>query len=240
MRKILLLGLFVVLIVACGKDTNVEITGSIKDAGKTKVYLEQIDVSSRKVIDSTKINKNGEFSFGINVDLPTFYTLKFANNEQVTIIASPDEKIEVSGTYNDIKNNYWVRKFIMDQVIKFPTRPHAHVNRFSKKVLPGSPARTRLRQATGRICQGMGRSHQQTDQLHPGLYHQTRHLSGIILRPVSEDRREYRHHGRDRGFALLQSSCIFTHRPLPGIAIHESDHEPPEKNITSDPKPAPG
>lgn len=108
MRKILLFGLFAILIVACGKDTNVKITGAIKDASKTKVYLEQIDVSSRKVIDSTKINKNGEFSFGINVDLPTFYALKFANNEQVTIIASPDEKIEVSGMYNDIKNNYWV------------------------------------------------------------------------------------------------------------------------------------
>lgn len=108
MRKILLLGLFVVLIVSCGKETNVEITGAIKDAGKTKVYLEQIDVSSRKIVDSTKINKNGDFKFKINVDLPTFYALKFANNEQVTIIASPEEKIEVSGKFNDIKNNYWV------------------------------------------------------------------------------------------------------------------------------------
>ena len=53
MRKILLLGLLVVLIASCSKKTNVEITGAIKDAANTKVYLEQIDVSSRKTIDST-------------------------------------------------------------------------------------------------------------------------------------------------------------------------------------------
>lgn len=108
MRKILLLGLLVVLIVSCGKKTNVEITGAVKDAGNTMVYLEQIDVSTRKAIDSTKINKSGEFKFKINIDLPTFYALKFDNNEQVTIIASPDEKIEISGKLEDIKNNYWV------------------------------------------------------------------------------------------------------------------------------------
>ena len=108
MRKILLLGLLVVLIASCTEKTNVEITGAIKDAANTKVYLEQIDVSSRKTIDSTKINKNGEFKFKLNIELPTFYSLKFSNNEQVTLIASPDEILEISGTLNDIKNNYWV------------------------------------------------------------------------------------------------------------------------------------
>ena len=100
MRKILLLGLLVVLIASCSKKTNVEITGAIKEAANTKVYLEQIDVSSRKTIDSTKINKNGEFKFKLNIELPTFYSLRFSNNEQVTLIASPDEVLEVSGTLN--------------------------------------------------------------------------------------------------------------------------------------------
>ena len=72
MRKILLLGLLVVLIASCSKKTNVEITGAIKDAANTKVYLEQIDVSSRKTIDSTKINKNGEFDVEFKFKLPVF------------------------------------------------------------------------------------------------------------------------------------------------------------------------
>lgn len=108
MRKIVLLGLFVILIASCSKKTNVEINGAIKEAANTKVYLEQINVDTKQIIDSTKINKKGEFKFKINVELPTFYTLKFSNKEQVTLIASPEEKIELSGTLEDIKNNYWV------------------------------------------------------------------------------------------------------------------------------------
>ena len=75
MRKILLLGLLVVLIASCSEKTNVEIIGAIKDAANTKVYLEQIDVSSRTTIDSTKINKNGEFKFKLNVELPMILLL---------------------------------------------------------------------------------------------------------------------------------------------------------------------
>ena len=62
MKKILLLGLLVVLIASCSKKTNVEITGAIKEAANTKVYLEQIDVSSRKTIDSTKLTKTGSLN----------------------------------------------------------------------------------------------------------------------------------------------------------------------------------
>lgn len=108
MRKILLLGLFVVLVASCGKKANVEITGAVNEAAKTKVYLEQIDVDMKKIVDSTKINKKGEFKFKLNIELPTFYTLKFASNQQVTIVASPGEKIEVTCSQKDITNEYWV------------------------------------------------------------------------------------------------------------------------------------
>ena len=62
MRKILLLGLLVVLIASCSKKTNVEITGAIKDAANTKVYLEQIDVSSRKQSTQQKLTKTGSLN----------------------------------------------------------------------------------------------------------------------------------------------------------------------------------
>jgi len=185
MRKILLLGLLVVLIASCSKKTNVEITGAIKDAANTKVYLEQIDVSSRKTIDSTKINKNGEFKFELNIELPTFYSLRFSNNEQVTLIASPDEMLEVSGTLNDIKNNYWVDG---SETPEFPNHPYNHANGFFEEVLSSSPTRNRVRRSTSGIRQSMGRGNKQTDQFHPRLYYQTRHLSGILLCPLSKDR----------------------------------------------------
>lgn len=109
MKNLLLSGLFILLAISCGKKSNVEITGAIKEAtAGTKVYLEQIDVAGKKIIDSAKLNKQGHFNFKLNITYPSFYSLKFPNKEQVTIIASPDEKIEISGTLKDIQNNYWV------------------------------------------------------------------------------------------------------------------------------------
>lgn len=109
MKNLLLSGLFILLVISCGKKSNVEITGAIKEAtAGTKVYLEQIDVAGKKIIDSAKLNKQGHFNFKLNITYPSFYSLKFPNKEQVTIIASPDEKIEISGTLKDIQNNYWV------------------------------------------------------------------------------------------------------------------------------------
>ena len=108
MRNLLLSALLVLLLVSCGKKSIVEIIGNIKESAGAKVYLEQIDVDSKKIIDSTKLNKKGHFMFKINTVYPSFYALKFSNNEQITLIASPDEKIDVSGTLKDIQNNYWV------------------------------------------------------------------------------------------------------------------------------------
>lgn len=108
MRNLLLAVLFISLLLSCSEKTNVEITGDIKEAANTSVYLERIDVGSKKVIDSTKINSKGKFSFKLNIDIPVFYALRFSNNEQIILIANPDEKLKISGTFDDIQNSYWV------------------------------------------------------------------------------------------------------------------------------------
>ena len=97
---------------SCGSEKpNIEIAGEIKGAEKTKVYLEKVNVDAIIRVDSTKIDKNGRFTFNVHDTLPTFYAVRFANGEQVTLVvgSGPDEvKQEISGTLEDIQNNYWV------------------------------------------------------------------------------------------------------------------------------------
>lgn len=107
MRNLILSGLLIFFI-SCSEKYNAEISGDIKEAGRTKVYLEQIDVNAISTIDSVKTDKDGHFTFKVYTDLPTFYALRFSNKERVTLIVGPDEKQEVSGTLKDIQNNYWV------------------------------------------------------------------------------------------------------------------------------------
>lgn len=96
------------LFAACSEKTNVEIYGTIKDAGNSTVYLDQNDVNAQRTIDSAKIDKKGSFKFKTNITQPTFYTLRFPNEEQIVVIASPDEKLEISGNLKDLSDNYWV------------------------------------------------------------------------------------------------------------------------------------
>lgn len=107
-KNTVLLGLITVFLVACSGKNNVEIKGEIKDADKQNVYLEQVNVDNIITIDSTKTNKSGEFKFKTAVTSPTFYNIKIGANEIITILAEPDKEIEISGSLNDLKNNYWV------------------------------------------------------------------------------------------------------------------------------------
>lgn len=100
----------VVLLIALAScnNSNVKITGDIKEAGKQKVYLEQINVDNTITIDSTQTNNNGHFTFKTKVELPTFFSVKVGQKESITFIAEPNDKIELSGTFKNLGKNYWV------------------------------------------------------------------------------------------------------------------------------------
>lgn len=109
MTKNILGSLFLLLVLAsCGPRNNVKITGEIKEGSNQKVVLEQLNVADAIVVDSARTDKNGRFTFKMAIEQPTFYNVKVGPNEAVTVIAVPDEKLEISGKLNGLSNNYWV------------------------------------------------------------------------------------------------------------------------------------
>ena len=108
MRNKLIAGCIALVLASCGKESNVVITGTIKEAEKVMIYLEQNDVNAHRTIDSTRTDKAGHFEFELNIEQPTFYTLRFPGNENVTVVLTPNETAEITGTLKDLSNNYWV------------------------------------------------------------------------------------------------------------------------------------
>lgn len=108
MIKTIISSAAIVLLLASCNKTNVNITGHIKEAGKQKIYLEQLNVDNTVIIDSTESNKNGEFKFKTFVEQPTFYNVKVGPREAITFIAEADENIELSGSFKGLSQNYWV------------------------------------------------------------------------------------------------------------------------------------
>ncbi len=97
----------VLLLGSCNK-TNVTIRGHIKEAGKQKILLEQLNVDNIVTIDSTESNVKGEFKFKTFVEHPTFFNVKVGPKETITVIAEANENIELSGTFKKLNQNYWV------------------------------------------------------------------------------------------------------------------------------------
>ena len=68
----------------------------------------KLNVDQAVIIDSTKTDRYGHFTFKTATSLPTFYNVKIGPKEFITFIAEPEDHIELSGTLNGLSQNYWV------------------------------------------------------------------------------------------------------------------------------------
>lgn len=107
-RNICIWTAVLVTIGACADKNRVKIAGEIKNASGQKVYLEQVNVDKAVRIDSVQADKAGKFSFKVKVETPTFYNVRMGNKEMVTVIAQPEEDIQLTGSLAGLSNNYWV------------------------------------------------------------------------------------------------------------------------------------
>jgi len=107
MKKLLYFAIVISLIISCSKN-NARITGEIKEASDKKVYLKQLNVDSSVSVDSTTTNSKGQFTLKTNVTSPTFFNINIGKKEMITLFVKPDDKIKVTGSYNDLSKNYEV------------------------------------------------------------------------------------------------------------------------------------
>jgi peroxiredoxin len=108
--RLLITGFITGLIAAsCSSDKgSFSISGKITHAEGQTVYLEELHVSSAKVIDSVKINKDGEFKFKGKTGIPAFYILKLTPANFITLLVDSVEQLVVRADAADFSRNYHV------------------------------------------------------------------------------------------------------------------------------------
>ena len=105
MNKKLIPYLFIALAVVGCKDNFVRITGTITNpAAGTYLYLDELKSDELKSVDSVKITTDGKFEFKKEVKHPSFYLLKSTENNFLTLLIEPGEKITLE-VHNDSLNN---------------------------------------------------------------------------------------------------------------------------------------
>lgn len=107
-KKLLISVLAIVTLFSCSQKDQMKISGEIQNAGKQKVYLEQLNVDQSIVVDSTETNRKGQFSFKKQVTSPTFYNVRIGKNTFVTLVGEPDTHIQLRGNLENLNNDYWV------------------------------------------------------------------------------------------------------------------------------------
>jgi thiol-disulfide isomerase/thioredoxin len=105
MSKKLIPFLFTALAVVGCKDNFVRISGTITSpAAGTYIYLDELKSDELKSVDSVKIASDGKFEFKKEVKHPSFYLLKSTENNFLTLLVEPGEKITLAA-HNDSLSN---------------------------------------------------------------------------------------------------------------------------------------
>lgn len=95
-KKGVFLFIFSVAFIACQNENSFKIEGTFEDLSNSTVYLNEMGLSNSEVIDSSKIDKDGDFSFRGESEYPRFYQLALSDNEFITLLIKPGEEVSLN------------------------------------------------------------------------------------------------------------------------------------------------
>jgi thiol-disulfide isomerase/thioredoxin len=102
-RKFICLAFTVAMLTAC-RDRSVEITGILErpQAGEY-IFLDELKSNELLAVDSVMLSADGRFDFKREVKYPSFYLLKINQNNFLTMLLEPGQKIKLTAD-NDSLN----------------------------------------------------------------------------------------------------------------------------------------
>lgn len=106
-RFSILIVLLVVLF-GCSKKNEFTIQGKITNASGKFIYLDELKLATSQLVDSIKIDKNGEFIFKGNVEYPTFYLLKLSGSNFITLLVDSVDNVQVYADAANFSRDYIV------------------------------------------------------------------------------------------------------------------------------------
>ena len=118
--RLLITVLFAGLIIAgCSKKENqFTVSGNISHADGETIYFEKLLVSSYELIDSMKIDEEGEFEFEGQTGIPAYYLLKFSDEKFITLLIDSLDNIVVNADFVNFERDYHVEGSLGSLLVK--------------------------------------------------------------------------------------------------------------------------
>ncbi len=109
MKRTLIFLLPLIILAGCRSKNSFNISGVIANPDSLTLLLKKVNVNLPVIIDSAKVGKNGKFKFGsIKATEPDFYQIGFTDQNFITILASPGEKINIRFNDRNLSRSYTV------------------------------------------------------------------------------------------------------------------------------------
>jgi len=110
-KKILFSIVLAFIIYACNNsntadENNFVINGKLLNVKENKIYLEELTIKDRIILDSAKIDKNGQFVFEYKPSQIGFYVLKLNENNFVTLLIDKGETLSITGDARQLASTY--------------------------------------------------------------------------------------------------------------------------------------
>jgi thiol-disulfide isomerase/thioredoxin len=103
MNNKLILYLFAIMIIAGCKNNDVRISGTlVNPASGNYIYLDELMSDHMKTVDSVKITEAGTYHFKREIKSPAFYLLKINDNNFMTLLLTPGEKLNLTSKYDSL------------------------------------------------------------------------------------------------------------------------------------------
>ena len=93
--------------VSCS-NKKFEVSGNITDAKDSLLYFENMSLNGAVVVDSTKLDADGNFSFAVDApSAPEFYRLRIAG-QIINVAADSTEHVTIKAAYPTMASQYEV------------------------------------------------------------------------------------------------------------------------------------
>ena len=117
--NILSVAFFILILSGCYGD-NYRIKGDIDNANDRTLILEKMQLDRDLLIDSVKLDEDGEFSFyGEKLNVPTFFKLKLSESNYITLLLDSTEHVTVTADAGNLENTYRLRGLLNQKKYRF-------------------------------------------------------------------------------------------------------------------------
>lgn len=109
MKKPAYIILLILLITAsCKNENKIIIKGEVENATQDYLQVLMVNLNNTIFLDSVRINSSGKFRIEMEEDEPAFYSIGYDDNEFVTVVCEPGDRIRLVFKGKKLQNDYLV------------------------------------------------------------------------------------------------------------------------------------